>query len=462
LPRREAFFISPAAPFLEVNADMNRIRHGLIGLFLTIMAPALWANEAGEVIVPVISSGDTAWVLVSAALVLMMTPALAFFYGGLVRRKNMLSVLMQCFAVMGLITVQWVLIGYSLSFGPTVHGVIGSLEWLGLSGVGLTPNSDYAPTIPHQAFMIYQCMFAIITPGLILGAFAERMKFSAYVLFSLLWTTIVYDPVAHWVWGAGGFLKLTGALDFAGGAVVHVNAGAAALAAALVLGKRRGFPSRLSPPHNLPFAVLGAGMLWFGWFGFNGGSALAAGGLATTAFVSTHIAAATAGLVWAALDMMVNRHATMLGTITGAVAGLVAITPAAGYVTPLGAMCIGITVALICFVSVMYVKVKLGYDDSLDAFGVHGVGGIWGAIATGIWATTTVNPAGANGLLYGNPGLVWIQTKAVLVTGIYSFVVSVLLLKLVDALVGLRVSEQDERIGLDLTQHREAAYTVID
>ncbi|MBL0059737.1 MAG: ammonium transporter [Elusimicrobia bacterium] len=441
---------------------MKRIRHLVLGIFASLLAPALWAETAGEITPSAVSSGDTAWVLVSAALVLMMTPALAFFYGGLVRRKNMLSVLMQCFAVMGLITVQWVVMGYSLSFGPTIGGLVGNLQWLGLNGVGLTPNTDYAPTIPHQAFMIYQCMFAIITPGLILGAFAERMKFSAYVLFSLLWSTIVYDPVAHWVWGTGGFLKLSGALDFAGGAVVHVNAGVAALAAALVLGKRRGFPTRLSPPHNLPFAVLGAGMLWFGWFGFNGGSALGAGGLATTAFVSTHIAAATAGLVWAGLDVLVNRHATMLGTITGAVAGLVAITPAAGYVTPLGAMAIGITVALICFVSVMYVKVKLGYDDSLDAFGVHGVGGIWGAIATGIWATKTVNPAGADGLLHGNPGLVWIQTKAVLVTGIYSFVLSIVLLKLVDVLVGLRVSDQDERIGLDLTQHREAAYTIID
>jgi Amt family ammonium transporter len=436
-----------------------------LAVLAALGAPTLWAETIAETVPPPaasVNSGDTAWVLVSAALVLMMTPALAFFYGGLVRRKNMLSVLMQCFAVMGLVTVQWVLVGYSLSFGPTIGGWIGNLQWLGLNGVGTQPNPDYAATIPHQAFMIYQCMFAVITPALILGAFAERMKFSAYVLFSLLWTTVVYDPVAHWVWGVGGFLRQTGALDFAGGAVVHVNAGMAALAAALILGKRRGYPTRLSPPHNLPFAVLGAGLLWFGWFGFNGGSALGSGSLATTAFVSTHIAAATAGLVWAVLDILVNRHATMLGTITGAVAGLVAITPAAGFVTPLGAMAIGVTVAGICFVSVMFVKVKLGYDDSLDAFGVHGVGGIWGAIATGLWATTTVNPAGANGLLHGNPGLLWIQTKAVLVTGIYSFVVSVVLFKLVDVLVGLRVSDQDERIGLDLTQHREAAYTVID
>jgi Amt family ammonium transporter len=305
-------------------------------------------------------------------------------------------------------------------------------------------------------------MFAIITPGLILGAFAERMKFSGYVLFCLLWSTLVYDPVAHWVWGTGGFIRAWGALDFAGGAVVHVNAGVAALAAALVLGKRRGFPDKISPPHNLPFAVLGAGLLWFGWFGFNGGSALGSGALATSAFVTTHIAAATAGLVWAALDLLVNKHATMLGTITGAVAGLVAITPAAGFVTPLGALAIGATVAGVCFVSVMYAKGKLGYDDSLDAFGVHGVGGIWGALATGLWATTAVNGAGANGLLHGNPALLGIQLKAVLVTGLYSFIVSYGLLKAVDALVGLRVTETDERIGLDLTQHREAAYTLID
>jgi Amt family ammonium transporter len=441
---------------------MKYFRIFLGSVLATLVTPVLWAEIGEETVVPRIDSGDTAWVLLSAALVLLMTPALAFFYGGLVRRKNMLSVLMQCFAVMGLITVQWVLVGYSLSFGPTIKGVIGNLHWMGLNGVGLAPNLDYAPTIPHQAFMIYQCMFAIITPGLILGAFAERMKFSAYVLFALLWSTLVYDPVAHWVWGAGGFLKETGALDFAGGAVVHVNAGMAALAAALVLGKRRGFPTRISPPHNLPFAVLGAGLLWFGWFGFNAGSALGSGTLATTAFVSTHIAAATAGLVWAGLDWLVNRHATMLGTITGAVAGLVAITPAAGFVTPLGAMAIGLTSAGICFISVMYVKVKFGYDDSLDAFGVHGVGGIWGAIATGLWATLAVNAGGANGLLHGNPSLLWIQTQAVLITGIYSFVLSFALLKLVDVLVGLRVTEQDERIGLDLTQHREAAYTVID
>jgi Amt family ammonium transporter len=398
----------------------------------------------------------------SAALVLLMTPALAFFYGGLVRKKNMLSILMQCFMLMAVITLQWVIFGYSLSFGPSLHGWIGSLKWMFLNGVGLDPNPDYAATIPHQAFMIFQAMFAIITPGLILGAFAERMKFSAFCLFSLLWATFVYDPVCHWVWGVGGFLRSAGALDFAGGTVVHINAGVAALAAALVLGKRQGFPDRTSPPHNLPFAVLGAGLLWFGWFGFNAGSALTAGGLAVNAFVVTHVAAAVAGLTWALLDWILQKHPTMLGMITGAVAGLVAITPAAGFVNVMGAIGIGVGVSVICYLSVVFVKSKFGYDDALDAFGVHGVGGIWGALATGLWATKSVNAAGADGLFYGNPMQFVVQLKAVAVTVVYSFGVTFVLLKVVNALVGLRVSQENERIGLDLAEHREAAYTLID
>ncbi len=409
-----------------------------------------------------IDTGDTAWVLMSAALVLLMTPGLAFFYGGLVRKKNMLSVLMQCFMTICLITVQWVLLGYSLSFGPDHGGWIGTLAWMGLRGVGQDPNTAYAATIPHQAFMIYQCMFAVITPALILGAFAERMKFSAFCIFTLLWATFVYDPVAHWVWGIGGFIRNWGALDFAGGTVVHVNAGIAALVTALVLGKRQGYPSHLSPPHNLPLAVLGAGLLWFGWFGFNAGSALGANGLATNAFVVTHVAAAMAGLTWGILDTLFNKHATMLGMITGAVAGLVAITPAAGFVNVFGALGIGASVSLICYVSVAIAKNKFGYDDTLDAFGVHGVGGIWGSVATGLWATKTVNAAGADGLFYGNPAQLIIQVKATLVTIVYSLVVTYVLLKVVDVLVGLRVTEQQERIGLDLTQHREAAYTILD
>ncbi len=409
-----------------------------------------------------IDKGDTAWMLMSASLVLFMTPGLAFFYGGLVRKKNILSILMQCFSMICLITLQWVIFGYSLSFGPDIKGLIGSLSWLGLKGVGHMPNSDYAATIPHQTFMIYQAMFAIITPALILGAFAERMKFPAFCLFSILWATLVYDPVCHWVWAVGGFLRNAGALDFAGGTVVHINAGVAAFAAALFLGKRQGYPHSISPPHNLPFAVLGAGMLWFGWFGFNGGSALGANGVAANAFTVTHIAAAAAGFTWAVLDWKFNAHPTMLGMITGAVAGLVAITPASGFVGAIDAIWIGIGVSVICYFFVAVIKPKFGYDDSLDAFGVHGIGGIWGALATGLWASKAVNPAGADGLFYGNPALVWIQLKAVVVTAVYSFVVSLILLKAVDLVFGLRVSAQDEKIGLDLTQHREAGYTLLE
>lgn len=418
--------------------------------------------EAPAAPAPVADTGDTAWILMSAALVLLMTPALAFFYGGLVRKKNILSVLMQCFMLMGIVTVQWVLFGYSLSFGPDVKGWIGSLEWVGLKGVGLDPYPDYSATVPHQAFMIYQAMFAIITPALILGAFAERMKFSAFCVFSLLWATLVYDPVCHWVWAVGGFLRKSGALDFAGGTVVHVNAGIAALVTALVLGKRQGYPDRISPPHNLPFAVLGAGLLWFGWFGFNAGSALGAGSLATNAFVATHVAAATAGLVWAILDWIFNAHPTMLGMITGAVAGLVAITPAAGFVTVCGALMIGVLVAVICYFAVAWLKPKFGYDDSLDAFGVHGIGGIVGALATGLFATKAVNSAGADGLFYGNPAQFMVQIKATVVTIVYSLVVTFVILKVVDLVVGLRSKPEEERIGLDLTEHREAAYTVLD
>jgi len=412
--------------------------------------------------VPPISAGDTGWVLVSAALVFLMTPGLAFFYGGLVRRKNMLSILMQCFMLICVITLQWVLFGYSLSFGPDVKGMIGNFSWAGLQGVTLDPFVAYSGTIPHQLFMIYQAMFAIITPGLILGAFAERMKFSAFVVFSLLWATFVYDPVCHWVWGAGGFLRTMGVLDFAGGIVVHINAGIAALVCAIVLGKRKGYPSHMSPPHNLPFAVLGAGLLWFGWFGFNGGSALAANRIAVSAMVVSHIAGAAAGLTWALLEWKFNSKPTMLGMITGAVAGLATITPAAGFVGPLSAIWIGVLASLVCFFCVAVIKAKFEYDDSLDAFGVHGVGGILGTLATGLWASKAVNPAGNNGLFFGNPGLFLVQLKATIITIVYSFIVSWVLLKLVDAFIGLRVSEDEERIGLDLTQHRESAYTMLD
>ena len=409
-----------------------------------------------------IDTGDTAWLLISAALVLFMTPALAFFYGGLVRRKNVLSILMQCFMIICLITVQWVLFGYSLAFGPDFHGIIGNLDWFGLRGVTTDVYPAYAATVPHQAFMIFQAMFAVITPALILGAFAERMRFGPFCIFSLLWATFVYDPVCHWVWGNGGFLRDAGVMDFAGGIVVHVNAGFAALAAALVLGRRQGFPNKISPPHNLPFAVLGAGMLWFGWFGFNAGSALGAGRLATGAFVATHVAGAAAGLTWALLDWMFSSRSTVLGMITGAVAGLAAVTPASGFIPPVAALWIGIGASIICYVAVAFIKSKFSYDDSLDAFGVHGLGGVWGTLAAGLWATKLVNPAGANGLFHGDPSRFFIQFKAVVITAIYSFVLSYAILKAIDMLVGLRVTEHEERIGLDLSEHREAGYTLVD
>lgn len=430
------------------------------------LAGSAWAQEeaVAEVVeapaAPVIDTGDTAWILASAGLVLLMTPGLAFFYAGLVRKKNTLSILMQCFMAMCLITVQWVLIGYTLAFGPDIKGLIGGLDWMFLKGVGAEPNADYAATIPHTAFMAFQLKFAIITPALIIGATAERFKFSAFVIFTLLWATFVYAPVAHWVWGVGGFMRVMGALDFAGGTVVHINAGMAALAAALVLGKRVG---NVSPPHNLPLAILGAGMLWFGWFGFNAGSALGANGLAANAFVTTHIATAVAGATWAFCDWIHHGKPTTLGLITGAVAGLVAITPACGFVDPMGAMWIGLGSSIICFVSVTFVKAKLKYDDTLDAFGVHGVGGIWGALATGLFATKTINPAGADGLFYGNPGQFMIQLKATVITMAFAFVASYVLLKITGLLTGgIRVDEHSERVGLDLTQHKESAYTIID
>jgi Amt family ammonium transporter len=407
------------------------------------------------------NSGDTAFVMFSAALVMLMTPGLAFFYGGMVRRKNILGVLMQCLTVLCLLSLQWVLFGYSLSFAPN-QGFWGGFAWLGLRGVGLTPFADYAPTIPHQAFMIFQAMFAIITPALIIGAFAERMKFSAFLFFALLWATFVYDPLCHWVWGVGGWLKNMGALDFAGGTVVHINAGMAALVTAIIIGKRRNLQTNQPIPHNMPFVVLGTGLLWFGWFGFNAGSALAANGLAVNAFVVTNTAAAAGGLSWALIDWIRNGKPTLFGTASGIVAGLVAITPAAGYVNVVSAVAIGFLASLFCFIAVSVVKPKFGYDDSLDAFGVHCVGGMWGALATGLFASKAVNPAGADGLLYGNPAQFFIQLFVVLVTAAYVFLATLAVYKLVDFIVGVRVSEKDELMGLDVSQHRERAYAMIE
>jgi ammonium transporter, Amt family len=410
------------------------------------------------------NTGDTAWVLISSVLVLGMTiPGLAFFYGGLVRRKNVLSILMQCFIIACVISLQWVLFGYSLAFGPdTGLGIIGSLKWAGLNFVGGQPNADYAATIPHQVFMIFQAMFAIITPALIIGAFAERMKFSAFLIFTVLWATLVYDPLAHWVWGTGGWLRELGALDFAGGIVVHVSSGISALTLAILLGKRCGYAQQPFRPHNLPFTVLGAALLWFGWFGFNAGSALGANELAANAFITTHIAASAAGLTWALIEWRHHGAPTILGAATGAVAGLVAITPACGFVNPMNAIFIGIIVSLFCYIAVVLIKSWLGYDDSLDAFGVHGVGGIWGTLATGLFAEKAVNAAGVDGLFFGNAKLFLVQLMLVIVVPLFAAAMTWIIFKAVDALVGMRVEKKDEIVGLDLTQQSESAYTVIE
>ncbi|MDI6764859.1 MAG: ammonium transporter [Thermodesulfobacteriota bacterium] len=404
-----------------------------------------------------VDTGDTAWILISSALVMLMTPGLALFYGGMVRRKNVLGTIMQSFIALSVITIQWVLYGYSLAFGPDVGGVIGSFDWIGLRGVGLEPHSEYAPTIPHQAFMIFQMMFAVITPALITGAFAERFKFKTYLVFLILWATFVYDPLAHWVWGVGGWIKELGALDFAGGLVVHISSGIAALAATLVVGKRKGYGDEPMPPHNLTLTLLGAALLWFGWFGFNGGSAVASGSLATSAFVVTHISTASAALSWMMAEWIHRGNPTVLGAASGAVAGLVAITPASGFVGPMSAILIGFVAGVLCYLAIN-LKTKLRYDDSLDVVGIHGVGGTWGALATGLFASKAINPAGNDGLFFGNPSLLAIQALTVLVTWIYSFVVTLVLLKILDRTMGLRVSEEHEINGLDLSQHGENGY----
>ncbi|MDO8531499.1 MAG: ammonium transporter [Dehalococcoidia bacterium] len=405
-----------------------------------------------------VNAGDTAWVLVAAALVLVMTPALAFFYGGMVRSKNVLGTIMQSFIIIALISVQWVLWGYSLAFGPDKGGIIGGLEWFGLNGVGLEPNADYAATIPHQAFMAFQMMFAIITPALITGAFAERMKFKTFLVFIVLWATLVYAPMAHWVWGTGGWLRGLGALDFAGGTVVHISSGVAALAAAFVFGKRLGFGKEPMEPHNVPYIVLGAGLLWFGWFGFNAGSALTAGGLATSAFVVTNTAAAMAALTWMTMTWVFGGKPSVVGAATGAVVGLVAITPASGFVTPMAAIIIGLGAGVFCFLACR-LRARWKLDDSLDVWGCHGVGGTWGALATGLFATKLVNPGGADGLFYGNPQQFLIQILAVVATWVFSFVMTWIILKVLDAVMGLRVSDKEEARGLDMSQHGEPAYS---
>jgi Amt family ammonium transporter len=404
-----------------------------------------------------ISPADTVWILISSALVMLMTPGVALFYGGMVRRKNLLSTIMMSFICLGLIGLLWVLYGYSLSFGTDEAGFIGGLNFLGLANVGQEPSPVYASTVPHLAFMIFEAMFAIITVALITGAVVERIKFGALVIFSFLWLTVVYCPVAHWVWGSGGWLAKLGILDFAGGSVVHLNAGISALALVLLLGRRRGFPQNPMEPNNIPMVVLGAGLLWFGWFGFNAGSALTSGGLAASAFVATNTAAATTALVWMIISWLYRRP-TILGTVTGAVAGLATITPAAGFVTPLAAIPIGIVAAIVCYYTMVLIKTKLGFDDSLDVFAVHGVGGTLGMLTVGIFASLAVNPAGADGLLAGNGMQLLKQFLGVVAVGGYAFVVTWILGKLVDVTIGLRVGQAEETVGLDLSQHGERAY----
>ncbi len=406
-----------------------------------------------------INSGDTAWLLASASLVMLMTPALGFFYGGLVRKKNVLATIMHSFFILCLISVQWVLWGYTLAFGPDIGGLIGGLDWLALRGVGMEPNADYAATVPHQAFMVFQMMFAVITPALITGAFAERKRFKAFVVFTLLWATLVYDPVAHWVWGVGGWLRMLGALDFAGGTVVHITSGVSALVAALVLGRRKGLGSEPIEPHDATMTVLGASLLWFGWFGFNAGSALTSGGLAASAFVVTNTAAAMSALTWMTVSWLHKGAPSVLGASAGAVAGLVAITPASGYVDVSAAIVIGLGAGTICYLGIQLTR-RLRVDDALDVFGVHGVGGAWGALATGLFASSAVNSAAANGLINGNPAQLGIQAVAVAAVIAYAAIMTFVILKVINLFVALRVPEQDEVLGLDASQHREAAYTI--
>ena len=444
-----------AKPLME-----TQLRNGMvltaIGLCAGVMTPE--TTLAQTAVGAVINGADTAWVLMSSALVLAMTvPGLALFYGGLVRSKNVLGTIMHSFAILCVVSLFWVLLGYSLAFGPDVNGVIGSLAWVGLSGVGLSPHPVYGPTIPHQAFMVFQLMFAAITPALITGAFAERMKFGALILFALLWSLLIYCPVAHWVWG-GGWLAGLGALDFAGGAVVHISSGISALVCALVLGARQGYGTDYMAPHNLPMVLLGTGLLWVGWFGFNAGSALGANETAVVAFVATHTAAVAAALSWMAVEWWHRGTPTVLGIASGAVTGLAMDTPGAGFVSPFSALFMGLVAGGLSYVAIMK-KGGFGYDDSLDVVGIHGVAGIGGILLTGLLASKGVNAAGADGLLHGNAAFFAVQAVVVVVVGVFSAVGTWVILKAVDRLVGLRVLPEEERMGLDLSQHNERAYS---
>ncbi len=446
---------------------MSGGRRRKIGLLCSVMCMAalmaavpVWAQAPGAPAPagPKIDTGDTAWVLISSALVLaMVVPGLALFYGGLVRSKNVLGTIMHSLVILCLVSVIWILFGYSLAFGPDKGGFIGGLEWLALSGVGTDPHPTYGSTVPHQAFMAFQMMFAAITPALITGACAERMRFAALLLFSALWLVLIYCPIAHWLWG-GGWLGKMGALDFAGGAVVHISSGISALACALVLGHRRGYGTEYMAPHNLPMVLLGTGLLWFGWFGFNAGSALGANGLAASAFIATHTAAATAALTWMVVEWIHRGRPTVLGAASGAVAGLATVTPGAGFVGPFAALLIGAMAGFLCYFAVVW-KGKFGYDDSLDVVGIHGVGGVTGVLATGLFASKAVNAAGADGLFFGNPTQFGVQALAVAAVVVFSFVGTYLILKLVNGVMGLRVTPEDEALGLDLSQHNERAYS---
>jgi ammonium transporter, Amt family len=402
-----------------------------------------------------INSADTVFLILSTAMVLLMTPGLALFYGGMVRRKNVLSTTMHSYSAIAVISLQWILIGYSLAFGGNHFGIIGDFSFLGLKGVGFAPSS-YAPTIPAQLFMMFQMMFAIITPALISGSLAERIKFPAFLLFTLLWSTLVYDPIAHWVWGTGGWIYKMGALDFAGGNVVHVSSGVSALVLAIILGKRKKGDSMA--PHNVPLTVLGAGLLWFGWFGFNAGSALGVNSVAINAFLTTNTSAAAAAISWMLFEYLFSKKTSVLGMASGAVAGLVSITPAAGFVTPMSAIIIGFVGGAICYLSVTNLKKKFGYDDALDAFGCHGIGGTWGGIATGIFAWKAVNGNGANGLLHGNAHLLLVQIISIIAVYVYAGVMTFIIAKLIGLFMKLRANEEDERTGLDIAEQGEEAY----
>ncbi|OFW82025.1 MAG: ammonia channel protein [Alicyclobacillus sp. RIFOXYA1_FULL_53_8] len=425
------------------------------GLLMSLLFPSLAFADTST---PAISPGDTSWVLVSSALVLIMTPGVAFFYGGLVRKKNVITTMFQVIAVILIVSVQWVLFGYSLAFGPDVHHIIGNLSWAFFNHVGAAPATQYAATIPNEAFAIFQLMFAVITPALIVGGLAERVKFSSFLVFIVLWTTIIYDPLAHWVWGVGGWLRNFGVLDFAGGTVVHISSGVAGLVAAMYLGRRAEHGSPTIKAHNVPLVLLGTSLLWFGWFGFNAGSALQANGLAASAFLTTNTATAASALGWMLVEYWRTKHVSLVGASAGAVAGLVAITPAAGFVSPIGSIILGGLGGIICYFAVTFMKEKLGYDDALDAFGGHGIGGTWGALATGLFATVAVNSAGANGLFYGNPHQLLLQAVGVLVTWVFSGVGTFVLIKVVDLVMGFRVTREEEIMGLDTVLHHESAY----